>query len=88
MKYLPPIREMEFVQLQINYADWENPSIESCKCYETAKKHGKPIIIMEPVIGGNLANPPKPVTDIFKATLPDASPSSWAIRYAASLEGS
>lgn len=79
--------EMEFVQLQINYADWENPSIESRKCYETAKKHGKPIIIMEPVKGGNLANPPKPVTDIFKAALPDASPSSWAIRYAASLEG-
>ncbi len=39
--------EMEFVQLQINYADWEDPDIESRKCYETARKHGKPVIIME-----------------------------------------
>ena len=58
--------EMEFVQLQINYADWEDPTIESRKCYEVARKHGKPVIIMEPVKGGTLANPPKEVTDILK----------------------
>ena len=59
--------EMEFVQLQINYADWEDPSIESRKCYEVARKHGKPVIIMEPVKGGTLANPPKEVSEVFVA---------------------
>lgn len=79
--------EMEFVQLQINYADWEDPTIESRKCYEVARKHGKPIIIMEPVKGGSLSDPPKEVSDILKAVNPDASPSSWAVRFAASLDG-
>ena len=79
--------EMEFVQLQINYADWEDPTIESRKCYEVARKHGKPVIIMEPVKGGTLANPPKEVAEVLKAADPDASPSSWAIRFAASLDG-
>lgn len=79
--------EMEFVQLQINYADWEDPSIESRKCYEVARKHGKPVIIMEPVKGGTLANPPKEVSEVFAAADPETSPSSWAIRFAASLEG-
>ena len=75
--------EMEFVQLQINYIDWENPAVESRKCWEVARKHNKPVIIMEPVKGGNLANPPEHI----KALFGDASPSSWAIRFAASLEG-
>ena len=79
--------EMEFVQLQINYADWEEPTIESRKCYEVSRKHGKPVIIMEPVKGGNLANPPKEVRDLFESVDPKASPASWAIRYAASLDG-
>lgn len=79
--------EMEFVQLQINYTDWDNPSIESRKCYEVARKYNKPIIIMEPVKGGNLANPPQNILDIFKKADPKASPSSWAIRFAASLQG-
>jgi predicted aldo/keto reductase-like oxidoreductase len=79
--------EMEFVQLQINYADWENPAIQSRACYEVAKKYGKPVIIMEPVKGGMLANPPEPVAEIFRKANPEASPASWAIRFAASLEG-
>ncbi len=79
--------EMEFVQLQINYADWDDPYVESRKCYETARKHGKPIVIMEPVKGGTLADPPKQAADLFKAAAPDASPSAWAIRFAASLDG-
>jgi uncharacterized protein len=79
--------EMDFVQLQINYADWDNPTIESRLCYETARKHGKEIIIMEPVKGGNLSALPENLENIFKAADPDASVSSWAIRYAASLEG-
>ena len=79
--------EMEFIQLQINYADWEDPSIESRKCYEAARKHGKSVVIMEPVKGGTLADPPKEVAEIFKEADPEASPSSWAIRFAASLDG-
>ena len=79
--------EMEFVQLQINYADWENPAIKSRECYEVARKHGKPVIIMEPVKGGMLANPPEQVQEVFKKANPNASIASWAIKFAAGLEG-
>ena len=79
--------EMEFVQLQINYADWENPAVQSRRCYETARKHGKPVIIMEPVKGGMLATPPESVVRILQAEEPESSPASWAIRFAAGLEG-
>lgn len=79
--------EMEFVQLQINYADWENPAIQSRGCYEVARKYGKPVIIMEPVKGGMLANPPESVEKILKQADPKASNASWAIRFAADLEG-
>ena len=58
--------EAEFVQLQINYADWDNPAVRSRECYEVARKHGKPVIVMEPVKGGMLANPPKTVLDVLK----------------------
>jgi predicted aldo/keto reductase-like oxidoreductase len=78
--------EMEFVQLQINYADWDNLSIQSGKCFEVAKKHKKPVIIMEPVKGGLLAAPMPPVAKIFHEANPQASPSSWAMRFAASLD--
>lgn len=79
--------EMEFVQLQINYADWDNPAIQSRRCYEVARKHGKPVIIMEPVKGGMLATPPQPVVDLLKKAEPENSVASWAIRFAADLEG-
>lgn len=79
--------EMEFVQLQINYADWENPAIQSRGCYEVARKYGKPVIIMEPVKGGMLANPPESVEKILKQADPKTSNASWAIRFAADLEG-
>lgn len=79
--------EMEFVQLQINYADWDNAAVQSRRCYEVARKHGKPVVIMEPVKGGMLANPPKQVADVFRAAEPDSSEASWAIRFAANLEG-
>ncbi|MDD3242865.1 MAG: aldo/keto reductase [Eubacteriales bacterium] len=79
--------EMEFVQLQINYADWESPNVESRKCYEVARKHNKPVIIMEPVKGGALAKLPDALTDVFHKAAPEASLPSWAIRFAASLDG-
>lgn len=79
--------EMEFVQLQINYADWENPAIQSKACYEVARKHGKPVVIMEPVKGGMLANPPEAVQKIFGEAEPESSAASWAVRFAADLDG-
>ena len=79
--------DVDFVQLQINYADWENPGVASRECWEIARRHGKPVTIMEPVKGGALADPVPGVRDILKAANPDASLASWAIRFAASLEG-
>ncbi len=79
--------EVEFVQLQINYIDWDNASIQSRKCYEIAQKYNKPVVVMEPVKGGSLAVVPPAVEKIFKEAEPNMSVASWAIRYAASLPG-
>lgn len=79
--------EMEFVQLQINYADWDSANVQSRACYEVARKHNKPVLIMEPVKGGSLATMTPDIQAKFKAANPDVSVSSWAVRFAASLDG-
>ena len=79
--------EAEFVQLQINYADWENPAIQSRGVYETARKYGKAVVIMEPLKGGLLADPPAPVAKVLKKADPNHSAASWGIRFAANLDG-
>ena len=79
--------EMDFIQLQLNYADWENPGIAARANYEIARKHGKSIVVMEPVKGGALADPIPKVKGIFDAANPEVSYASWAIRYTASLDG-
>ena len=86
-KLLTDHPEVDFVQLQINYADWENPKVTSRANYEMARAHGKSIVVMEPVKGGNLADPPEAVKKLFTDYAPDASPASWAVRFAASLDG-
>lgn len=87
-KILTEHPEVEFVQLQINYLDWNSPTVQSRLCYEVARKHGKDIIIMEPVKGGALANVPDTVKAIFKQSAhPERTPAEWALRFCAGLEG-
>ena len=74
--------EMEFVQLQVNYADWDNANTQSRKCVEVAQKHGLPIVIMEPVRGGALATPPEPVAKVLRAANANRSFPDWALRFA------
>ena len=78
--------ETEFVQLQINYLDWDNESIQSRMCYEVARPHGKQVEVMEPVKGGALARVPDEAERLYRDLRPDLPPASWAIRYAASLD--
>lgn len=78
---------MDFVQLQINYADWENDIIDSRKCYEVARAHGLPVVVMEPVKGGSLVQLPPQVEEILREQDPEASMASWALRFCASLPG-
>lgn len=77
--------QMEFVQLQLNYLDWESDNVQARQCYEVAEKHGKQVVVMEPVKGGTLACVPSEACKLFQQADPALSVSSWAIRFAASL---
>ena len=79
--------EIDFVMLQINYVDWENKSIRAKESYETAMKHKKPIVVMEPCKGGTLAVLPEKAAALMKDYNPDASLASWAYRFVANLPG-
>lgn len=79
--------EVEIVQIQLNYADMENPLVQSAGLYEVLRKHNKPILVMEPVKGGSLAVTTPDVEERMKAVLPEASIASWALRFAGSLPG-
>jgi predicted aldo/keto reductase-like oxidoreductase len=84
---LRDLPEAEFVQLQINYADWEDKNVQSRRCYEVARQYGKPVIVMEPIRGGSLASDRSACASLLKTANPKASLASWALRYAASLPG-
>lgn len=78
--------EIEVVQIQFNYVDYEDPAVESRKCYEVCRKYGKQVIVMEPCKGGNLVNLPDDAKAVLEE-LGDASPASYAIRFAAGFDG-
>ena len=78
--------EVEVVQIQFNYLDYEDPAAQSRRCYEVCRKHGKPVIVMEPVKGGNLVNLPEEARAVLDA-LHGGSPASYAIRFAAGFPG-
>ncbi len=79
--------EIEFVQIQLNYADWDNAIVHSGKLYEILRERRIPIIVMEPVKGGTLAQVDDDVLELFKNARPDRSAASWAMRFVGSLEG-
>ncbi len=79
--------ETDFVQIALSYYDWNSGFVQSRRCYEVIRKHGKKVVVMQPVKGGTLANIPAEAAEILKAANPNLSPASWAIRFAASLEG-
>ena len=86
-KVLTEHPEIDFVQLQLNYLDWENGVIQSRRNYEVARKHHKPIVVMEPIKGGTLASFSDDIEKIYKNYAPQKSIASWALRYVASLDG-
>ncbi|MDR0839017.1 MAG: aldo/keto reductase [Oscillospiraceae bacterium] len=79
--------DAEFVQIQLNYLDWDSEDVQSRKVYEVARKHNIPVTIMEPLKGGKLASESTPAAADFKKADPDASAASWALRFVADLEG-
>lgn len=79
--------EVEAVQIVVNYFDWNAYLVQSKACYDVIRKHGKQVIIMEPVKGGMLAKAPDAVQKLLQAEHPDWSPAAWALRFAGSLDG-
>lgn len=79
--------EVEFVQIQLNYADWDNPVVRSGELYKILSSRNIPIVVMEPVKGGTLASLKPELEAKYKALRPDASVASWALRYVGSLPG-
>ena len=78
--------EVEVVQIQFNYVDYDDPAVQSRACYEVCRKHNKPVIVMEPVKGGNLVNLPEDAKAVLDE-LYGGSPASYAIRFAAGFPG-
>lgn len=86
-KVLDKHPEVEFVQIQLNYLDWNNPVVQSGRLYEILKSRNIPIIVMEPVKGGNLASVKPELEQKLKAAAPELSVASWAMRFVGSLDG-
>ena len=79
--------ETEFVQIALNYYDWESEFVQVRKCYEVIRKHGKQVVIMEPVKGGCLANAPQEAAELLRSANEEATLASWALRFTLDLDG-
>lgn len=86
-KILTAHPEVDYVQLQINYVDWNSPSLQARRLYETAVRHGKRIVVMEPVKGGSLAKPTEEIAAMLRELNADETPAAWAVRFVQSLSG-
>lgn len=78
--------QIEVVQIQFNYLDYNDPAVQSRQCYEVCRKYGKPVLVMEPVKGGSLVNLPDEALEVLDS-LRGGSPASYALRFAAGFEG-
>ncbi len=78
--------EMEIVQLQVNYVDWDSEGVQARRCCEVAARHGRKVVVMEPVKGGTLAHVPPAAEQILRAAAPERSPAVWALRFAAAQD--
>ena len=79
--------KLDFIQLQVNYVDWEQPNVQSRRCLEIARGYGKPVTVMEPCKGGTLVNLPAEAEALLREAEPEASNASWALRFAGSADG-
>ena len=77
--------EVDYVQLQLNYLDWDSPTLQAAACYEVAARHGKKILVMEPVRGGHLASLPAEAEQLLRGIRPGESPAAWALRFVTEL---
>ena len=80
------VPQIEVVQIQFNYLDYNDPAVQSRQCYEVCRQFGKPVLVMEPIKGGSLVNLPEDALEVFK-NLNGGSPASYALRFAAGSEG-
>lgn len=79
--------EVEFVQIALNYYDWNSEFVQARRCYEVIRRHNRQVIVMQPVKGGMLAQVPEDIQSEMEKMLPDMTPASWAVRFAAGLDG-
>jgi len=79
--------ETEFVMPQLNYDDWNKPKVKASRIYEIAREHDKPLVAMEPLLGGKLASIDSPIAVLMQGANPNVSVASWALRYIAQLDG-
>ena len=79
--------EVEFVQIALNYLDWEHASVQARRCYETIRRHGRQVVVMEAVKGGTLASLPSEVESLLREAAPGRSAVDWSLLFGASLDG-